>query len=75
MVDADDVTIRGKMGRQPKKCERSHAKMWTVWRPEPGVQIAPVETRYAHLSPDARRDAVQLLDERNHGNGRPQPLK
>jgi integrase len=24
--------------------------------------------RYAHLSPDARRDAVQLLDTHNHGN-------
>lgn len=24
--------------------------------------------RYAHLSADARRDAVQLLDAHNHGN-------
>ena len=24
--------------------------------------------RYAHLSPDARRDAVQFLDVQNHGN-------
>jgi hypothetical protein len=24
--------------------------------------------RYAHLSPDARRDAVRLLDLRAHGN-------
>jgi integrase len=55
--------------RQPQALMRAHATDSVKAVQELlGHSDITMTMRYAHLSADARRDAVQLLDLNNHGN-------